>query len=80
MTTIIGTVREPGSSSKNKTGSWRVFKPILDEEKCINCENCFLFCPEGCVNKDIEIDYDYCKGCGICAQECPVKAIKMERE
>ncbi|NIW10200.1 MAG: pyruvate synthase, partial [Gammaproteobacteria bacterium] len=22
----------------------------------------------------------YCKGCGVCANECPVDAIKMERE
>ncbi|MEM2816748.1 MAG: 4Fe-4S binding protein, partial [Candidatus Bathyarchaeia archaeon] len=27
-----------------------------------------------------EVDYDYCKGCGICANECPVKAIAMQRE
>ncbi|MFP3216806.1 MAG: 4Fe-4S binding protein, partial [Vulcanisaeta sp.] len=27
-----------------------------------------------------EIDYDHCKGCGICAHECPVKAIKMVPE
>ena len=32
------------------------------------------------LNKDYDIDYDYCKGCGICEVECPVKAIKMERE
>jgi len=25
-----------------------------------------------------EIDLVYCKGCGICMEECPVKAIKME--
>jgi len=25
-------------------------------------------------------DYDYCKGCGICANECPTKAIEMVRE
>jgi Pyruvate/2-oxoacid:ferredoxin oxidoreductase delta subunit len=27
-----------------------------------------------------KINYDYCKGCGICAHECPLKIIKMERE
>lgn len=80
MTSIGAAVKEPGSSTKNKTGSWRTFKPILDKEKCIDCGNCILFCPEGCINNNYDIDYDYCKGCGICAEECPVKAIKMERE
>ncbi|MFZ8855432.1 MAG: 4Fe-4S binding protein, partial [Thermofilaceae archaeon] len=28
----------------------------------------------------VEIDYDHCKGCGICANECPVKAIAMVEE
>jgi len=27
-----------------------------------------------------ETDYDYCKGCALCAKECPVKAIKMEND
>jgi Pyruvate/2-oxoacid:ferredoxin oxidoreductase delta subunit len=27
-----------------------------------------------------EIDYDYCKGCGICAAECPCGAIAMVTE
>jgi pyruvate ferredoxin oxidoreductase delta subunit len=27
-----------------------------------------------------EIDLEYCKGCGICAEECPTKAITMEDE
>jgi len=47
------------------------------------CENCFIFCPEGCIKeKDgkFEIDYDYCKGCLICEEECPVKAITSIRE
>ncbi|BDH80077.1 MAG TPA: 4Fe-4S binding protein [Methanothermobacter sp.] len=77
---IGATVKEPGSTRRNKTGSWRTFKPILDKEKCIECDNCILFCPDACINPEYEIDYDYCKGCGICAEECPVKAIKMERE
>lgn len=80
MVSVGAVVKEPGSTRKNKTGSWRTFKPILDKEKCIDCGNCVLFCPEGCINKEYDIDYDYCKGCGICAEECPVKAIKMERE
>ena len=42
------------------------------------------FCPENAVkrNKDgtVTIDYEYCKGCGICANVCKVKGITMERE
>ncbi|HMK54944.1 MAG TPA: pyruvate synthase subunit PorD [Methanobacteriaceae archaeon] len=79
MVTIGASVKEPGSTRQNKTGSWRTFKPILDKDKCIDCGNCILFCPEGCINQEHDIDYDYCKGCGICAEECPVEAIKMER-
>ena len=38
--------------------------------------------PEGVVKRSIpvEIDLDYCKGCGICAEECPGKAIEMVEE
>jgi len=28
----------------------------------------------------IKFDMDYCKGCGICENECNVDAIVMERE
>ncbi|TRO47493.1 hypothetical protein E2P65_04315, partial [Candidatus Bathyarchaeota archaeon] len=27
-----------------------------------------------------EVDYDYCKGCGVCANECTSKAIDMVLE
>jgi 2-oxoacid:acceptor oxidoreductase gamma subunit (pyruvate/2-ketoisovalerate family)/2-oxoacid:acceptor oxidoreductase delta subunit (pyruvate/2-ketoisovalerate family) len=68
--------------SMHKTGSWKVFRPEYDREKCTMCNFCWFYCPEGCIyRKDdhMEFDMDYCKGCGICANECPADAIKMMR-
>jgi len=73
----------PGSFVDNKTGSWRTFKPVYDKEKCNMCRFCWFFCPEGCIHDKkeyMEFDFDYCKGCGICANECPKEAIEMVRD
>jgi len=75
----------PGSSRMNKTGSWRVFRPVVDHEKCKKCGTCWLVCPDNAMKKinggeKYEPDLDYCKGCGICAHECPVNAIEMVEE
>jgi len=72
---------DPGWSEDNKTGAWRSLRPFKDDEKCTDCSLCWLFCPEGCITRDkYDINYEYCKGCGICAEECPTDAIAMERE
>jgi 2-oxoacid:acceptor oxidoreductase delta subunit (pyruvate/2-ketoisovalerate family) len=52
---------------------------------CFECDNCFGVCPDAAVIKlgpDLryEINLDYCKGCGICAAECPAGAIEMVPE
>jgi 2-oxoacid:acceptor oxidoreductase delta subunit (pyruvate/2-ketoisovalerate family) len=52
---------------------------------CFECDNCYGVCPDNAVIKlgpgdRYRIDYDYCKGCGICAAECPCGAIVMEPE
>jgi 2-oxoacid:acceptor oxidoreductase delta subunit (pyruvate/2-ketoisovalerate family) len=51
---------------------------------CFGCDNCYGVCPDNAIiklgNGDYEIDYDYCKGCGLCATECPCGAIEMEPE
>lgn len=80
---------EPGSSLKNLTASYRNGKkPEFTPDNCINCFFCWVFCPENAIIVDQEavtgINYDYCKGCGICENECPVnkkqKPIKMVEE
>lgn len=70
------------SSRKNKTGTWRIWKPIIDYSKCIKCKICFTLCPHGAISWKGKptIDYTFCKGCLICADNCPVKAIKVEKE
>ena len=80
---IGGVVLEPGSSLKYKTGDWRAFRPLVDKEKCVNCLLCWIYCPDSSIvrkEKWVEVNYDYCKGCGICAHECPKEAIKMVEE
>jgi pyruvate ferredoxin oxidoreductase delta subunit len=71
-------ILEPGNSQEYKTGSWRVNRPVLDIVKCIQCLFCWVFCPDSAIllvdAKVVAIDYDHCKGCGICAHECPEKA------
>jgi NADPH-dependent glutamate synthase beta subunit-like oxidoreductase len=49
---------------------------------CFGCDNCFGVCPDNAVLKvdaadGYAFDLDYCKGCGICVQECPCGAIEM---
>lgn len=73
-------INEPGSTVKNKTGNWRIFRPIRDKKKCIKCGICWMFCPDMAIDTNFNVNYDYCKGCGVCNVECPFKAIKMVKE
>jgi len=76
-------VTEPGSSQNYKTGDWRAFRPVVTKEKCVNCLICWIYCPDSAIirqEKWVEINYDFCKGCGICAKECPKLAISMGDE
>ncbi|MDD5162691.1 MAG: 4Fe-4S binding protein [Candidatus ainarchaeum sp.] len=77
-------VLEPGSAKKYHTGAWRTYRPVLHNDKCIKCGNCWKVCPDAAIKKSPEgifyIDYTYCKGCLICVNECAVKAIVKEVE
>ncbi len=53
---------------------------------CLQCDNCYGVCPDNAVIKTGDdkvpyiFNYDYCKGCAICATECPCGCINMEKE
>jgi NADPH-dependent glutamate synthase beta subunit-like oxidoreductase len=52
---------------------------------CNECENCYVFCPDNSILKtgsilSHQVDYDFCKGCGICFTECPRGAISLKEE
>ncbi|MDP2970125.1 MAG: NAD(P)-binding protein [Deltaproteobacteria bacterium] len=64
---------------------------VDEAERCFNCgtcnecENCYVFCPDVSILKagktlSRQVDYDYCKGCGICFTECPRGAISLTEE
>jgi 2-oxoacid:acceptor oxidoreductase delta subunit (pyruvate/2-ketoisovalerate family) len=80
-----GAINPKAGSSKNyKTGSWRNMRPKIDRKKCNKkCLLCYQYCPESAVEKTKDgpkINYDYCKGCGICSHECTKEAIEMKQE
>ena len=74
-----------------KNAGWRNMRPVLDAEKCTGCLQCYLYCPDGCVFRSahqvadaadaaVAIDYDFCKGCGVCVEVCRFGALVMVPE
>lgn len=80
---IGGLIVEAGNSHEYVTGGWRTFKPIHKPENCINCLTCFYFCPDSSIlvkdGKVVGIAYDHCKGCGVCARECPITKRELKK-
>jgi len=51
--------------------------------RCNSCDNCWIYCPDACISRDkgvYQIDYDYCKGCTLCAAVCPRDVISIIEE
>lgn len=91
---IGGIILNPGNTvMKDWSASRQGFIPVLDKDKCINCGQCEITCPDYCfifvaeedkkgrpVQVLARINLQYCKGCGKCVEVCPTDAITMERE
>ena len=74
-------IYEPFSEGQAKAQADR----CLSCGNCFECDNCYGVCPDNAViklgpGKRFEFNYDYCKGCGICVEECPCGAIEMQPE
>lgn len=77
---IAGTAQEDRNYSSNNSftasvADWRIEKPIFNKDYCIDCQFCWIYCPDiSIISRDkkmLGIDMDHCKGCGICAEVCP---------
>ena len=74
----------------SKNAGWRSVRPVLDEAACTRCLLCYMQCPDGTIYKVADeearggiclaVDYDFCKGCGVCAKACRCGAISMVPE
>lgn len=76
----IGKQQEDRNYTQNNSytasvAHWRVEKPVFNAEHCINCFNCWLYCPDSSIiarNDKLQgVDYVHCKGCGVCSAVCP---------
>ena len=91
---IGGVIINPGNSAlKDLSSSRQGFLPEFIREKCTDCAQCDLVCPDFCFSwaegQDKRgrpamvlqgIDYQYCKGCLKCVEACPFGALVAARE
>ncbi len=77
---IALTKQEDRNYSKNNSftasvADWRIIKPVFNKDYCIDCQFCWVYCPDiSIISRDkkmLGVDYDHCKGCGICVEVCP---------
>ncbi|WP_139902176.1 4Fe-4S binding protein [Clostridium thermarum] len=79
-----GIIVDAGNAADFKTGDWRSMRPVWDEERCKHCLLCWVVCPDMSITvengKMTGFDYDHCKGCGVCVQQCKFKALDFVPE
>lgn len=78
------TVLDAGNAEEFKTGDWRSTRPVWNKEKCKDCMFCWAVCPDMSImvenGKMTGINYDLCKGCGVCTAQCKFGALDLVPE
>ena len=63
---VGGRIIKPGSSENFATGDWRSYVPVVDQDKCIDCYTCWIYCPDNSIvfrdDKMSGIKMSHCKG------------------
>jgi pyruvate ferredoxin oxidoreductase delta subunit len=88
MVPFLGAALSVGAETKRE-GTWEREQVLQEAARCVSCGTCnlclqcVLSCPEACVRLNdaktaVTVNLDFCKGCGICAYECPREVITME--
>jgi NADPH-dependent glutamate synthase beta subunit-like oxidoreductase len=85
---VLDTVRRQSTFEEvvrglDETNAHYEARRCLSCGNCFECDNCYSMCPDNAVIKlgpgrRFRFNDDSCKGCGVCAQECPCGAITME--
>jgi len=79
----------PAETETRQDGTWDRGRAMQEVGRCLSCGTCNLclqcvsYCPDASILPDgeeatVAVDLDHCKGCGICAYECPRGVITME--
>jgi NADPH-dependent glutamate synthase beta subunit-like oxidoreductase/Pyruvate/2-oxoacid:ferredoxin oxidoreductase delta subunit len=76
---VQGRIREFGEVNRGLASNLEAHRCFSCGD-CTLCDTCLVYCPEGIIHRTAtgyEIDYTYCKGCGICVTECPRSGMEM---
>jgi len=70
----------PRGQSRNpdfRRGTSKSGRPVVRFDLCSKCTLCWLECPDECFDPTpdglYDVDYQYCVGCGKCAEVCPIQ-------
>ena len=69
----------PVGTTLSLLSRFSLFRPVIDESKCINCGKCARGCKSGCIDfKAHRIDYSRCVDCFDCIETCAEDALKFK--